>query len=358
MIAAALYKYVYLLIVTILTLVVASRYSKYNTSRITNGAIEQIAPSLLLCVCMAIFIGIRPISGKYFLDMAGTANMWPYYDLGTFQFSWEWENKLYDNLRAYMSTSGMQVESFFMLISCIYFGASYIACRKLFPKDTGFAFLVFLAAFSTFSYGTNGIKAGAAASLFLVALAYHDNRIITILFTLLSWGFHHSMIMVVACYLLVYNFHKPKLFLVFWVFCLLMAVLHITTFQQLFASLAEDDAAGYLDNEGRKGFRIDFLLYSAMPVLVGYYAIFKKKIQSKSYNIILCLYLMTNATWMLCMYAAFNNRIAYLSWFLYPVVLIYPFLKEHWGPNQYLSVKNVAFAHLAFTLFMVLVFYT
>ena len=69
------------------------------------------------------------------------------------------------------------------------------------------------------------------------------------------------------------------------------------------------------------------------------------------------MYLMTNAIWMLCMYAEFTNRIAYLSWFQYPVVLIYPFLKEQWGVNQYPLVKKIAYGHLVFTLFMELVFY-
>lgn len=55
---------------------------------------------------------------------------------------------------------------FFGLIAAIYFIGMFVACRKLFPSNTLIVFLVCLAAFSTFSYGTNGIKAGAAASLF------------------------------------------------------------------------------------------------------------------------------------------------------------------------------------------------
>ncbi len=358
MITAALYQYVYLFLVTILTLIAASRYGRYNTSRITVGAKEQILPSLLVCVFMIVFIGIRPISGRYFADMGGYAAEWYTWDVGTYSFTWNVENKLFDNLRMFMSTSRMSVESFFFLISCIYFGASYIACRKLFPKDTLFAYLVFLGAFSTFSYGTNGIKAGAAASLFLVALAYHDKPVVTIVLSLISWGFHHSMVMVVASYLMVYFYHKPKWFFGLWVFSVIIAALHISVFQSLFFSMADESGQRYLAGQkSGKGFRIDFILYSAMPVLVGYYAIYKKKILSRPYEIILCLYLISNSIWMLSMYAEFTNRIAYLSWLQYPIVLIYPFLKEHWGPNQYSLVKKVAYGHLVFTLFMELVFY-
>lgn len=358
MIPAQYYHDIYLLIVTILSLFAFSKYGLYSTDRLDDTFAEPIGPSLILCVFMIFFIGMRPLSGRYFGDMAGTVQTWFLYDTGTFSFSWDVENILYDNLRAYMSTAGVSVYTFFLFIAFIYFSVMLWACRKFFPKDTFFAYLVFLAAFSTFSYSTNGIKAGSAASIFMLALAYHDKPIVTIVLSLISWGFHHSMVMVVASYLIVYFFHKPKWFIILWIFSMLVAAAHITTFQSLFMSMADEQGQVYLaGQEFGKGFRLDFILYSAMPVLVGYYAIYKKEIQSRSYEIILCLYLMTNAIWMLCMYAEFTNRIAYLSWLQYPVVLIYPFLKEQWGENQYPLVKKMAYGHLAFTLFMTLVYY-
>ena len=358
MIAAQYYYDIYLLIVTILSLFAISKYGLYSADRLNDTFAEPIGPSLLLCIFMILFIGTRPISGRYFVDMEGTAAMWPLYDTGTFSFSWDVENKLYDNLRYYMSTAGYPVETFFVLIAAIYFSAMLGACRKFFPKDTLFAYLVFLAAFSTFSYSTNGIKAGSAASIFMLALAYHDKPIVTIILSLISWGFHHSMVMVVASYLIVYIYHKPKWFFVLWIFSVFIAAAHIGTFQSFFASMTDERGESYLTSMVfEQGFRIDFILYSAMPVLVGYYALYKKEIQSRSYEIILCLYLMTNAIWMLCMYSEASNRIAYLSWLQYPVVLIYPFLNENWGTNQYSTVKKVAYGHLAFTLFMVFIYY-
>ena len=53
-----------------------------------------------------------------------------------------------------------------------------------------------------------------------------------------------------------------------------------------------------------------------------------------------------------------TNRIAYLSWFLYPIVLIYPFLQEEWeDDNQYRIFSVVMLAHLGFTLFMNIIYY-
>lgn len=357
MISASLYQYIYIFIVVIISILEFKKYKHYSTTRINTAYIKTNSSSFLLCLFMTIFIGLRPTS-FVFVDMGGYADLWSYWDQGTYHFTWNVENILFDNLRMYMSTSGMPVELFFFLISCIYFITTYFACRKLFPKDTLLAYLVFLAAFSTFSYGTNGIKAGAAASIFLLALAYHENIVATIILSLISWGFHHSMVMVVASYIIVLLYNKPKWYFALWGISVLIAALHISTFQALFASMADERGQSYLEGQQfGKGFRLDFILYSAMPVLVGYYAIFKKKIQSKAYNIVLCLYLITNSIWMLCMYAEFTNRIAYLSWFQYPIVLIYPFLNEKWGINQYKILRKVAYAHLAFTLFMTFVFY-
>lgn len=357
MIAARYYYYVYLMVVTGYTLFYASKYNKYNVARLGLPKTEPFIPTLFLAILTILFIGLRPVD-FVFVDMVGYVEQWDYWAQTHYSFSLEVENLLFDNLRIFMSSIGLSAEIFIFLIATIYFGCMAAACRKMFPKDTMLAFLVCLGAFSTFTYATNGIKSGSAASIFLLAIAYRDNLKITIPLALISWGFHHSMVMVVASYIIVLFYNKPKWYFALWGMSVLIAALHITTFQEIFNSLADEKGQSYLEGqEFGKGFRIDFILYSAMPVLVGYYAIFKKKIQSKAYNIVLCMYLITNSIWMLCMYAEFTNRIAYLSWFQYPIVLIYPFLNEKWGINQYKILRKVAYAHLAFTLFMTFVFY-
>ena len=70
------------------------------------------------------------------------------------------------------------------------------------------------------------------------------------------------------------------------------------------------------------------------------------------------MYLTCNGIWMLCMYAQFTNRIAYLSWFMYPILLVYPCYaivdKNH---PLVLVRQKVVLLHLAFTLFMDLIYY-
>ena len=353
MIPAYLYKYIYLLLVTVLTLTVV----KYRRSLKVN---ESIIGSALLCSFMVLFIGFRPLS-VYFVDMVNYAHWWGATWWG---FNWDVENLLFDTLYQYMGSVFPDATVFFVLMATIYFTGMLVVCRKLFPSNTLIVFLVYLAAFSTFSYGTNGIKAGAAASLFLVALAYRDNIVVSILFLFLSWGFHHSMQMPVAAYILTLIFKNKKWYFYGWLFCLLMAVAHVSFFQELFAGMTDESGAGYLnwdtndDWGGKSGFRIDFVIYSAMPVVMGYYVKFKYQLEDRFYDIILYMYLTCNGIWMLCMYAQFTNRIAYLSWFMYPILLVYPCYaivdKNH---PLVLVRQKVVLLHLGFTLFMVLIYY-
>lgn len=57
------------------------------------------------------------------------------------------------------------------------------------------------------------------------------------------------------------------------------------------------------------------------------------------------------------MYSDYTNRIAYLSWFMYPIVLIYPFLNEEWEGPQYKYFQWVAYGHMAFNLFMAFIYW-
>lgn len=363
-----LYEIVFLVVVAILTHNVAAKYklqlvgdfySYYNQK--TNIG-YQVA--LLLMVVLALVIGFRAEDGNFSDSLNYRTYYYRFYEGFPFIFDVNAENKIFDNLFAWWGSLRLGISNFFFLMDVIYFGCIYAACKRLFPKDTLIAYLCYLGAFSTFSYSCNGIKAGVAASIFLLALSYYKNWPVCILLVLVSWGFHHSMILPVVAFVLSYCYKKPKIFFYGWVFCMLMAALHVSFFQVLFAGLTSDErAVDYLiaDSssgwEGKAGFRLDFILYSAMPVLVGYYAIFKKNIKSDMYNILLKTYLTSNAIWMLCMYVQFNNRIAYLSWFLYPIVLIFPLLNASWGSTQLKTLSKVVLCHLWFTLLMNLVYY-
>lgn len=350
------YHDIYLIVCSLLTVIVMGNYSRINLGDQERYTQSQAGLAFFVTLIVILFIGFRPISGE-FVDMGAYASQYNNM-LGTyFFFEKEAENIIFDNMVSFMACSSVPVDIFFLIIALVYFGGMFIVSLRLFPKDTLLAFLVCLAAFSTFSYGTNGIKAGMATSIFLIALSYRDKLWMSIPLALLTYGFHHSMTLVIVAYLCVLFIKKTKLYFIIWAVSFCMAALHITWFQHYFAGFTDEHGAGYLLSQRNSGFRIDFIIYSAVPVFVGYLLTFKYAVVSKTYSIILNLYLLTNSVWMLCMYSNFTNRIAYLSWFLYPIVLLYPFVNLYWSDEQERYLKYAVYGHLGFTLFMVFVYY-
>lgn len=355
MIQASSYQSIYLITLTILTFFLLVIYnanlrSKHFYSQSSN------AVSIVLLVLAILFIGCRPIS-EYFVDMTQYLGIYQRNGGNPFVFTFDTDNFIYDNFLNFCASVYLEPRIFYIIIATIYFSCIYMAVRKLFNTDTLLSFLVYLSAFSTFSYGVNGIKAGAAAAVFLVAIAYNDKKFVSLILCFISYGLHHAMILPVCAYLIAMFVKKYNLILFIWFLCLSIAAAHITYFQYVFASLTDDHGASYLlaDNAIISGFRIDFILYSAVPIVLGYYFLHKKLVDSK-YLLLWNIYVICNSIWLLCTYASYTNRIAYLSWLLYPIVLIYPFLKNRkmtYSPWLILVVS----LHLTFTLIMNFIYY-
>lgn len=354
MIPASLYYSAYLTLVTLMTFITISWYNQYG--KLFNVRKTSQIISLFLLVVVVIAIGCRPLS-NYFADMVVYESNYNILWGERYSFDWKVDNKIFDNFFCWMASKGIPFSTWVMIISIAYFGLMYIACWKLFRNDVLLAFVVCLGAFSTFSYATNGMKAGVAASLFLVAMAYRDKLWVSIPIALLTYGFHHSMTLVIGSYFVVLFFKNPKYYFMGWIASLILAVLHISYFQVLFAGYTDERGAEYLlateeTSIVRIGFRPDFILYSAVPIYIGYLMIYKYKVQSTTYSFLLRLYIMVNAMWMLCMYASYTNRIAYLSWFMYPIVLLYPFISHDKNQLHGKYLRLVVWCHLGFTLFM------
>jgi hypothetical protein len=357
MIPAEYYQYIYLAIITIMTMIYVARYTRTLWGNSESGA-------LIYTIFMILFIGFRPIS-HYFGDMPGYAYSMDDNRFADIPVTWD-NNYIFYPMMTFLATIGASRQTPIIILAAINFISTFIAFNKIFPKNVFLAMLVFFGAFSTFGAATNGLKAGCAAALFLVALAYREKRLISILFLILSLGFHHSMQLPIAAYLVCYFYKNTRVFLYFWGMCLIIAIAHITSIMALFASYTDETGSNYLLTEagslysefnGHLGFRYDFVIYSVIPIVLGYYAIFKKKLVSNEYQFMLNVYILTNAIWMLCMYANYTNRIAYLSWLMYPVLILYPFMNMEWGINANKHLTYAVYGHLGFTLFMTLIYY-
>lgn len=356
-----IFQYILLFVTTVFTLNVYDKYKKSSPNQYT--IIKDELPIIAVVISLILMFGLRPTDDYWFADSYWYNRNYWIKEGDAFTLRLDAINLIWDNLFDFFCSYKLGISNLFLLADTLYFGCTYLACRKMFGKHSTAAYLVFLGAFSTFSYSYNGIKAGVAASLFILAMAYYDKLYICAPLVLISWGFHHSMQLPVAAFVLSFLYRNSKVYFAFWAICVFLALAHITYFQDLFAEMTDEKGAGYLmgkeeDWGGNNGFRLDFIIYSAAPVYLGYKATFKKKLKlSKQYIALLNIYLITNSIWMLCMYANFTNRIAYLSWFLYPIVLIYPIINENWGAFRYKTFSKIIAYHLSFTLFMELIYY-
>ena len=152
--------------------------------------------AMITGICICLFLGLRPVA-RNFGDTLGYSELYNVIYGQIFTFDPSAENLLFDNLLFFCASIRLSEHSFYLLMSIIYFSCIGIACRKIFADNSHIGFMVYLLGFSTYSYAINGFKAGAAAAIFLVALAYKDKLWLTIPLALISNGFHHSMTVVV-----------------------------------------------------------------------------------------------------------------------------------------------------------------
>lgn len=360
---------IYILFVAILTWILVNRYKRIYV--LQNGIANTENLGVIIASVTILFIGFRP-EHVVFQDTISYIAHYRAVEGDVFMSVKDEQNPLFYAIFYYVASLKLGYSVFFLIIAIVYFGGILFTSIWMFKKHGLLAFVTYLGAFSTFSYSVNGIKAGAAASIFLIGLAFMANnrKWLAWVFVLLSYGFHHSMVMCIAAYLLVFFYNKnSKLYFMGWLVCLMTAALHITALQEFFGAImtenGDEHGAGYLLNGGLQdgwmvlGFRPDFVFYSSFPVFVGYIAKFKMRIDSKTYDFLLHLYLTLNGIWMLCMYAEYTNRIAYLSWFLYPIVLLYPIISPEckWQGKRGKVLRIAVVCHLGFTLVMKYVYY-
>jgi predicted Na+-dependent transporter len=129
-------------------------------------------------------------------------------------------------------------------------------------------------------------------------------------------------------------------------------------FTSLFSAWGDDfdSRTSYLtttETHYNVGFRIDFILYSCMPIIIGYIYQNRLHYRNEFYSLIHNTYIIANAFWVLVIRANFSDRFAYLSWFMYALVMMYPLLES---PDSFNNVRQKIFWTLfginLFTYFM------
>ena len=282
-----------------------------------------------------------------------------------FHFQWEREWFFYNMLHLVAKTTG-DVTIFYLICAFIYVGSLWLAMVRMFGEQYYIPFLVILSMFTFWSYGVNGVRNGMGASLFILAISYVDSYPIMFFLAFLASGAHKSIFLMIGAATVTWFIKNSRLYLWIWFLAIIASYLAGQTLQNYISSIGfinDDtrfnyyltvDADTFQRWEGgqlKMGFRWDFLAYSAIAVAVGYYFIFKRKFQDEYYHWLYNIYLLTNAFWVLVIRAAFSNRFAQISWFIMPVVLIYPFMKKRFFPNHELMTGVAILVFYAFAFF-------
>lgn len=245
------------------------------------------------------------------------------------------DDKLFYALNQFLSF--VSVETYFIIIAGLYVLFYVLACRRMARSNATLLFVAAILSMGFVGYGTNTIRAGLAFALTIMGMACSKNlRIMAVCFTC-AVLIHFSSVIPVAAFLLSKRFSSTRIYFIFWLLTIPVSFVAGDTFNVILSEFTIDDRTAYLTQENttyHQGFRIDFILYSALPLLVGYWYIFKAGFKSKLYTNIYNTYIIANGLWVLVVRANFTDRIAYLSWFLIPFVLAYPLLS---APDRFKS---------------------
>ena len=340
-------------------------YIGSNTQKILHS---EGSPSQLLAVFMtivvALFLGLRQLA----IDFGDTSSYAIHYDYMTkyapVRLNTEW---LWENLQFFCKkVLGFNVHDFFVLHDLLYFSGMLICSIILMRKNLWLAMLFFFTAFQTYSFGTNGIRNGLACSMVLVAmalLATRSKQIVAAALMLLALFIHRSSMLPTAMAVTSLLYIKDtKNAIRLWFASIILSLFAGPVFEQFFASLGFDDrmssyTAGGSGDVLYSGFRWDFLLYSAFPVWMIWYVTQYRKFKSPEYDVFANTYLLCNAFWILVIRASFSNRFAYLSWFIYPVVIAFPLMRMNLWEDQDRKTAIIFFFYTGFTFFMFFVYY-
>ena len=130
MIPASLYQGIYLLIVTILTIVAFSRYKNRDGLYDLESTHTNVF-TILLVILISIFIGLRPVSWRYFGDMVNYVQFYETFFEGvSFKFDRNLNNIIFNNLFAWWGSARLGYTSFFVLFATLYFVTTYLGIKK------------------------------------------------------------------------------------------------------------------------------------------------------------------------------------------------------------------------------------
>jgi hypothetical protein len=319
----------------------------------------QSGAFLILCITI-LFIGFRDPYGswRYLGDTANYSRTFA--NLNESTYGKKKDIGFY--FLMYFSKKFLNLQLFYLLCALIYVVPVYVTFKKWFNQYAYFALLLFVTSLSFWGFGVNGLRNGLATSIFIYALGFQNKKLLQYGLLILAISFHNSMILPFVSYVLATYYTNTKSLIKIWLCAVVVSYFLGRQLESFFESLLlifnlSDDIrvegifAESLDGVAViKTYRFDFILYSSIALFIGCYYKYKLNYKSIFYDKILNTYIIANTVWILLIYIAYTNRTAYLSWFLIPIVLLYPLLRENFKINRVKFIRLMIIGSLLFTL--------
>lgn len=362
--------HVVLLIITWMTIIYYLGSGDQKILRADGHDPSQGFAVLLACIVIY-YLGLRPIY-RDFVDMVNYYQMFKSsinrnYLLPDYTKEWLW-----NDIEVFFRHNGFTAYDYFFFIELIYVLGMFISARLLTKNNLWMCMLFMYTSFSFLSFAENGIRNGTSCSVLLVGICLltddrTSRKIWAFIFMFLAMGMHRSaMLPIAAAIASKYVIKDTKIALRFWVVSIAISLVAGPLMEQFFAALGFDDRMTQytqVDESvkeatfSKTGFRWDFFLYSTFPVIMIWYVTKYRKFTDKTFHVLAITYLLANSFWLMVIRAAYSNRFAYLSWFIYPLVIAYPLLRMNLWKDQDRRTSLVLFAYSGFQFFMFFIYY-
>lgn len=289
---AQYYFSIYMYVVMLLTLM------KFSEMQMMRGydvlyRRDDYRPMIFFSLFFILLYGFRPISIEFgdTVNYNSTYKVLQTYGTNDMELPAEFDSDwLFYHFMA-LSAKVVDVYYFFVIVMYFYIMMMFNGCRKLDSWHGPTLMLFCVGAFSFYGYAVNGIRNGVACSFVILALGNicRGERLWPIVFSFIAIGCHKSAALPLACMFFTYFVRNPKFMFYIWAGAIVISllfgdaianVLSVMTFDERMAEIGktgEDIATEWgVDMENR--FRWDFLLYSSMPILLGAYTLFIRKV--------------------------------------------------------------------------------
>ena len=321
---------------------------------------------LALSLIFIFWLGGRPASGLYFGDSANYAMSYSAATSGG-AVNVDWHSEWVWGLITFLCKSlGLDVHGFFTVVEAGYILSVLWAVKRFMPTNPMLGMMFVFTSLMFFTFGTNGLRNGLACHMILLGISFFfDNKYVAgALFCMLAFGTHRSTMLPIAS-MLVGRFvlKDVRLAVYLWLSSIFTSLTAGDAVTNFFASLGFDDRMAaynttmYAPSFSHTGFRWDFLLYSSAPIVMAWYVCVKKKIKDDWYRTLCITYCLCNAFWVMVNRAAFSNRFAYLSWFMYPIIIAYPLINLPVWDDQDRKTAMILASYCGFTVFMQVVYW-